>query len=542
MIAYNIKRLSTNGSVVSAAIILGAASLASRVVGLIRERVFTTTFGAGDTFDAFVAAFRVPDLIFNLIVIGALSAAFIPMFTGKLVKRQRDGDDAFTFAASILNIIVLVVALLSVVFALLAPIFVPLLAPGFSESQQATTVQLSRIMALQPILLAVSFVFSGVLNSYKRFVAYALAPIFYNIGIIFGVLVFVPRMGVAGLGWGVVLGAVLHVLVQVPSMMMVGFRWKPVLISSNNDILRVWRMMLPRVFGLAAQQVNLLVVTILGSGLVAGSIAAFHLANNIQHIPIGIFGIAFAQAAFPTLSEHVAREQKTAFRHTLTRTFRYILYFVVPVSAFFYLLRAQIVRVLFGDGAFDWEDTILTFETFGFLIISIFAQATIPLLTRAFYAQEDTKTPVIIATIGMVANVLLAVILSPIMGAQGLALAFSASAIIQLALLLGVLHFRLDGFDDEEVLRSMLKIVAATLVASAALQLLKEPIALMVDMQRFWGVFVQLAGTAAGGVLVYLLVTWKLGLEEIVSLRKYFPRSAKLEPGKETSRFSEISE
>jgi len=533
-----------NGSLISAALIVGTASLLSRLVGLVRERVFTTSFGAGDTFDAFVAAFRIPDLIFNLIVIGALSAAFIPLFTEKLVSGDgKEGSDhAFAFAGSVLNIMLAAVGVLSVLYFLFAGSLMPVIAPGFTGEKLELTIRLSRIMALQPALLAVSFVFSGVLNSFKRFIAYALAPILYNIGIILGVLVLVPIMGISGLAWGVVLGAALHTLVQLPSMLAVGWRWRPVLVSQWSDIRRLWRMMVPRVFGLAAQQVNLLVVTVLGSGLLAGSITAFHLANNIQYIPIGIFGIAFSQAAFPTLAEQVARGQKDQFRHTLTRTFRYILFFVIPISAFFFLLRAQIVRVLFGDGAFDWEDTILTFETFGYLIISIFAQATIPLLTRAFYAQHDTKTPLFVSVISMVLNVGLAFYLSPIYGVQGLALAFSVSAIVHLILLLGALHWQMHGFDDRKVIISLSRIVLATIVASVVVQLLKYPVAQIVNMQKFWGVFTQLIVTASAGIGVYLVVAWLLKSDEISALKKYLPRRFTPLSSTDTPRFSEIPE
>jgi putative peptidoglycan lipid II flippase len=531
-----------SSSIVAAALIVGFSSLASRLVGLLRERVFTTTFGAGDTFDAFVAAFRIPDLIFNLIVIGALSASFIPLFTAKLVANKKPTSDAFDFAVSVFNIMVLAVALLSAFHAFLAPTIVPLITPGFSGHKLELTIQLSRIMALQPILLAVSFVFSGILNSFKRFVVYALAPIIYNIGIIAGVVWLVPLIGIPGLGWGVVLGAALHMLIQLPSAFYVGFRWKLLLISSWQDLKELWRMMLPRVFGLAAQQVNLLVVTVLGSGLLAGSISAFHLANNLQYIPIGIFGIAFAQAAFPTLAEQVSRGQTDKFRQTLTKSFRYILFFVIPISAFFFLLRAQIVRVLFGDGAFDWEDTILTFETFKFLILSIFAQATIPLLTRGFYAQQDTKTPVVISVVAMTLNVFLALFLAPRFGVEGLALAFSLAAIVHLILLLAMLHWRLNGFNDRQVIASLARIMIATLVASVMVQILKYPVAAIVDMQRFWGVFTQLVVTGIGGVATYLALCWLMKSEELAVLRKYIKRRPKLIAGTDTPRFDGLSE
>ncbi|MBI1833726.1 MAG: murein biosynthesis integral membrane protein MurJ [Candidatus Andersenbacteria bacterium] len=527
---------SGNGSIVSAAFIIGVASLASAFVGLVRQRVFSTHFGAGDTFDAFIAAFRVPDLIFNLVVIGALSAAFIPMFTEKLVKKSGE-EEAYTFASAVLNILIIAVVVLAVVYAALAPWFVPLIAPGFEGEKLQLTIRLSQIMSVQPILLGASFVFSGILNSYKRFVAYALAPIFYNLGIIAGVIWLVPMMGINGLGWGVVLGAALHILVQFPAVLRVGFKWKPVLTSSNSDLKKLWKMMVPRVFGLAAQQINLLVVTILGSGLLVGSIAVFNLANNIYNLPITIFGIAFSQAAFPTLAEYAATKRHSEFRGTLTRTFRYILFFAIPLSALFYLFRAQIVRVLFGDGAFDWEDTVMTFETLGFLVISIFAQATIPLLTRAFYAKQDTKTPVIISIISIVANVALALWLAPRMGVQGLALAFSIGAIIQLLLLLGILHRQLEGFDDVKVLASLMKIVVASIAGAIAAQLLKYPIASFVDMQRFWGVLTQLIGAVFGGLLVYLVICWLVGSPELEALKRYLPRRFKMASGTDTPRF-----
>jgi putative peptidoglycan lipid II flippase len=538
-------RAPRNGQLIPAAIILGVASLASRVVGLVRERVLTTTFGAGDVFDAFVAAFRVPDLIFNLVVLGALSAAFIPLFTEKLVAGKKSEKRAFEFATSVLNAVLIVVGVVSLLYMFFADKLIGFIAPGFEGEKLELTIALSRVMALQPLLLGISFVMSGILNSYKRFFVYALAPILYNIGIIIGVTVFVPLVGIIGLAWGVVLGAALHMLIQLPSAIAVGFSWRPVLHWASDDFKRLWKMMIPRVVGLAAMQVNLMTVTVIGSTLLTGSIAVFHLANNVQYLPVGIFGIAFAQAAFPTLAEQIARKRKREFVLTLTRTFRYIMFFVVPVSLFFFLLRAQIIRVLFGDGAFDWEDTVLTLETFGWLVVSIFAQATIPLLARAFYVQQNTKTPVIISVISMVVNVVLALVLAPSMGVQGLALAFSVSAVVNLMLLLGVLHWQLKGFDDRAVLMSLLRIVVAALVGGVVVQVLKYPVATVVDMRRFWGVFVQLVVAGGGGVLVYAAVAWLLGSGEMAAIKKYLPRKPKLEelpPGTDTSRFEGLVE
>jgi len=516
-----------SNSVVSAAFILGAASLASRVAGLLRERALTTTFGAGDTFDAFVAAFRLPDLVFNLVVIGALSAAFIPLFTDKLVKQNRGREEAFSFTLALLNMLLCIMAVICFLYAALAPWLIPLITPGFSGEKLELTIRLSRIMALQPLILSVSFIFSGVLNSFKRFAAAALAPIFYNAGIIIGVLFLVPAVGSVGLAWGVVLGAFLHVAVQLPGIISTGFRWRPFFSAKAAQLKPVWRMMLPRVFGLAAQQINLLIETIIGSTLLSGSISVFYLASNLQYLPVGIFGLSFAQAAFPTLAEHMARGEKAEFRKVLMRSFRYILFFVIPASVLFFLLRAQMVRVLYGDGAFDWEDTILTLETFGFLIMSIFAQALIPLLTRAFYVQHDTKTPVVISSFTIALNAILSVILSRYMGVQGLAISFSVSSILNMALLLARLHWQLGGLDDRAVLFSIGRMTGAALFAGLIIQGLKYPLAAVVDMTRFWGVSVQLLGCALGGAAAYFAVCWLLKSEELTALRLLIPRSWK---------------
>jgi len=489
-----------------------------------------------------LAAFRIPDVIFNLVTIGALSAAFIPLFTEKLVKGGQDERRAFAFASSILNILVLVVAVFSLVYAVFAPWIVPFITPGFHAEKLAMTIMLSRIMAIQPILLTASFVISGVLNSYKRFFAYGMAPILYNVGIIIGIMYFASWWGIAGLGWGVVLGALLHIGVQLPSFLALGFRWQPILVSTKSDLQSVWRMMLPRIFGLAGEQVKLLVATILGSGLLAGSIAVFTLANNLQYVPVGIFGLAFAQAVFPTLAEYQARGQAKEFRHTLTKAFRYILFLVIPVSVFFFLLRAQIVRVLLGAGAFDWQDTIMTFETFGAFTVSIFAQATVPLLTRAFYVKQDTKTPVTISILSIILNVGLALWLAPRMGVQGLAVAFSASAIFNLLLLLGTLHWQLDGFNDKEVLTSVARISLATVLGGAVLQILKVPIALVVNMERFWGVATQLGVTFVAGLGIYFVACYLMKSPELAVIRKYLPRKFKLKAGLETPRFGGLLE
>ncbi len=364
----------------------------------------------------------------------------------------------------------------------------------------------------------------------------------YNLGIISGVLVLYPRLGVSGLGWGVVVGAILHLAVQLPSILKMGWRWRPVIAWNRQDVKTLWVMILPRVFGLAAQQINLLVATVIGSTLLAGSISAFYLASNVASLPIGIFGIAFAQAAFPTLAQYIARGQQTEFVKTLTGTVRYILFFVLPASVFFFLLRAQIIRVLFGDGAFDWEDTILTFQTFGWLTISIFAQAIIPLLTRAFYVRKNTMIPVAVSIFSILLNVGIALWLAPRLGVPGLAIAVSVEAIVNALLLSAVLRWQLGTFHGRIVSGAILRLITAALGAGAAVQLLKYPVAAVVDMQRFWGVLTQLLVATAGGGGMYLLLCWLFDCEELSAVRRYLPRRLRALAAPNTPRLEGLVE
>ncbi len=352
-------------SVAAAAVIIAVAGIASRVLGLFRDRILAAQFGAGDTLDVYYAAFRIPDLVYNLLVLGALSAAFIPVFTS-LHSTERE-DDGWKLASGILNLQTIAVFFISGAFALFAPWIMHIITPGFSNEKIATAAVFSRIMFLSPLLLGVSAIFGGILISFKKFMIYSIAPIFYNVGIIIGALVFVPMLGPIGLAWGVVLGAGLHMLTQYPAAKHSGFRYIPMSFSilKYQHIKKVIRLMIPRALGIAVNQVNLLIITIFASTLAAGSLTIFTFANNIQATPVSLFGSSFAIAVFPLLSIYAAKDNKKDFLGNFSKTLRQILFFIIPLSIVLVVLRAQIVRVILGAGKFDWEDTILTFQTLG---------------------------------------------------------------------------------------------------------------------------------------------------------------------------------
>ncbi len=505
-----------------AAAILAAASFLSRLLGILRSRVLAGKFGAGDTLDAYYAAFRIPDFVFHLIVLGALSAAFIPVFT--LYLQKEDKKEAWQLASIVLNFTILAVTIISAILFFFAPWLIFFIAPGFSGEKRELAVLFTRIMFLSPLFLGVSNVFSGILNSFKRFVAYAIAPLFYNLGIIFGAIFFVPCIGLSGLAWGVALGAFLHMLVQLPSVLACGFHYSFILDLKNKGVKKIGKLILPRMMGLAANQINLLFITFLASFLSAGSVAVFNLANDLQYFPIGIIGLSFAIAAFPSLAENFARDESQKFKQNLSSAVKQILYLIIPVSIFMLVFRAQIVRLILGTGHFDWEDTKLTLNALGFFALSIFAQSLIPLLARAFFALQDTITPLLASMASIVLNLILGFYLSSKIGVAGLALAFSVHAIFNMVILIYFLYRRLGGIDGGNLLSFLLKVIIASLLSGFLGQWLKTPLSLVFDTHTGLGLLFQTILALGGGFLLYLLLSWFLKIEEISTWLKAWRR------------------
>jgi putative peptidoglycan lipid II flippase len=501
-------------SVISAAFVITLAGIASRLLGLLRDRFLASTFGAGDTLDVYYAAFRVPDLIYNLLILGALSAAFIPVFTS-LVSREKERE-AWGLANDLMNIAIILIVTFSLIFAVFAPFLMKLITPGFPPEKISSVVLFTRIMFLSPLFLGISGIFGGILTSFKRFLVYSIAPIFYNLGIIAGVLFFVRFMGPVGLAWGVVCGAFLHMLVQYPAARHLGFKYRFNLqkIFKNHELRKVTALMIPRVMGIAVNQTNLFIITIFASFLSAGSLSILSFAQNMQSVPLGLFGVSFAIAVFPVLSALAAKNEKDEFVKSFSRTFRQILFFVIPLSVTILVLRAQLVRVILGTGKFDWEDTILTFQCLGIFSLSLFAQSTIPLLARAFYALHDTKTPFYIALFSEAVSIASVLLLINKFHVLGLAIAFSLASVVQMAFLLFVLRTRFDALDDKKIISSVGKIALASFVAGIGIQLAKYLTALFVNLDYFLGVFAQLSISVVIGMLIFLAVCYFLKLEE----------------------------
>lgn len=432
------------GSIIfKSSLIIASLGLLSRLVGLIRDRILASRFGASDILDVYYASFNLPDLIFNLLVVGAVSSAFIPVF---IEQRSKNENEAWKLASNFLNILLLfVIGAVTLIF-LFAPGLAGLIAPGFSSPKKDLTTLFTRVMLLSPLIFSVSIIIGSVLQSFNKFFAFSLAPIMYNAGIIVGAVFLEPKFGPLGLAEGVVLGAFLHLFVQIPSVLKVGFKWERILDFRSSAMKKIFKLMVPRTIGLAAMQINWIVLTAIATTVSAGSVAVFNFANNLQYVPIALVGISVAVASFPTLSEEALKDGRKEFSRRVADTLKNILFIIVPLSALFIYLREDIVRIVFGAGKFGIKDINLTSQILGLFGMGIFAQSIIPFLSRSFYAIQNTKIPVMTAIISVAVNIFLAFLLLEDFFVLALPLAFSISGILNAFLLVIFLRKKLEGF------------------------------------------------------------------------------------------------
>ena len=385
-----------------AAFILGAASLVSALLGLFRDRLLAGRFGIGQELDIYYTAFRIPDFVSMVLIMGAISAAIIPIFSEYLARSQKE---AFEFLSNLFNLFLFLLIITLFILIIFTPQLISLIAPGFSGEKKEITVLLTRIMFLSPILLGISNIVSAVLQVFQRFLITSLAPIMYNLGIIFGILFFVPKMGISGLAWGVALGGFLHLSIQIPVLLGIGFRPAKILDFRHPGFLKVIKLTVPRSIGLAASQINLIVVTAIASTLFSGSIAVFNLADSLSRPLLTFIGVSFSTAAFPALSLTFSKKDKEKFNRIFSLTFSRILYLILPLSFLLFLFRNLAVEIILRSGKFGLVDARLTAACLGAFSLGIFAQSLILLVAKSFYALQDTKTPAMASIAGMAINI-----------------------------------------------------------------------------------------------------------------------------------------
>lgn len=399
-----------------AAIVLGFFTLLSQVLALFRDRMFAHYLGPSTSLDIYYASFKIPDLLFVSVASLASITVLLPFLVQKLGVKE-DGDinesnnSARKLVSDIFTVFISVMILVSIIIFVLMPKLAPLVAPGFGTNEIKELVMLSRIMLLSPIFLGLSNMLGSVTQMFKKFFVFALSPVFYNLGIIFGIVFFYPIFGVEGLAVGVVLGAFLHLAIQLPTLKNKKFLPKVSFDIDWREIRRITALSLPRTFGLALTSFSIIVITAIASKIGVGSISLFQFSYNLQNVPLGIIGVSYAVAAFPTLARFYSGSNMEEFIKHISLAARQIIFWSMPAMFLFIVLRAQIVRVILGTGAFSWDATRLTAAALALFSVSIVGQSLILLFTRGYYAAGNTKKPLIINLFSTIITIILSFVL-----------------------------------------------------------------------------------------------------------------------------------
>ncbi len=536
-----IKRIlnSRSNTITFSAVLIAFSVGMSALLGLLRDRLLAANFGAGVDLDIYFAAFRIPDFVYGVLIMGGIVAAFLPVFADTL---ERDKEDGWKLANNTLNVLCLVLVFLGTVLFIFAPVIVRFIAPGFTGEEREFMALLTRIMMVSPVLLGISSLFSGILQYFDRFLAYSLAPVLYNVGIIFGILflapLFDPEKALMGVALGVVVGSVMHFIIQIFPAYFSGFSYKWIIDLKQKELKRIFYLIIPRFIGQFATQINLVVITALGSMLAAGSISVFYFAEHLQAFPVRVVGVAFAVAAFPSFSRSFALKNKEMFLEHFSMVVRQVLFLIIPISVFVFLLRAHIVRLVLGTGEFGWGATQLTAASLGIFSFSFFATALVHVLVRAFFSFQDTRTPVIASVIAMTFNIILSFLFIWALGFDNLFRAFFVDILhlkellphieviaFPLAILISTaLHFfllmcflrkKMGFLREREIMESFLKIIASSFLAGVFVFASLRITGTLLEVNTFLDIFTQILIAFITGCLIYVLSSKLLDSPEL---------------------------
>lgn len=417
--------------------LLAASQLVSRALGVWRDHLFAQAFGTTGEgifqLDLYYAAFRLPDLVYSLLIFGALSAAFVPLIT-ELKDRERENQ----FASNVLNVLFIAVLALSVIIFVLAEPLTRLITPGFGPEQITLTAELLRIQLLAPLFFTLSAVFGGLAQHFHRFTWYAFAPVLYNAGIIFGALVWASQYGIYGLAWGTVLGAALHATIQLPGILKSGFRWQATFQISKLRTL--FRLAGPRILTLGASQFQFIAITIFASLIGTGALAVFNYAWNLASLPLGVVGVAYATVSFAALTRTAHTEE---FFPLLRKNFIGVLFWAIPAAVGLFVLRADITRLILFGGEFGETDIWLVSQSLALLAPAIPFFTVLPLLNNAFFAKKNTRVPLLASLLALIVTVVMAKLLIADYYSNGLAVAYALAGVTSSGLLLFLLRKQL---------------------------------------------------------------------------------------------------
>lgn len=502
-------------SVAANATIVAAAFVVSRVLGLLREILIARQFGTSGDYDAYVAAFRIPDLLFLVVMSGAFGSAFIPVFAGFLSRGEQ--DRAWRLASAVLTYTVLTLLVVGqLVFLFAGPLMRDIVAPGLAPPQQDLAVNITRLLLLSPLLLGLGAAAQGMLQAQDAFTLPAVAPILYNLGIIAGALLLAPTMGVYGLAVGVIVGAAGHAGVQFVGLIRRGMHFSPTLSRRVQGLGEVARLMAPRLVGQAAFQINFIVMTNFASRLGESKVSAINYAYQVFMLPHGVLALSLSTVIFPMMARQYELNQLDDLKVTLRGALGPLIFLTFPASVGLFAFRTSIVQVLFQFGSFSDESTRLVAQALAYFSVGLVAFAVVEAVTRAFYAMHDTRTPVTVAIVTVIANIALSAYLAPRLGHGGLALSIALTTVVEMAILLTVLYRRIGGL-GRGLLESTIKAAAATAIMAVVALRFAGPLAQVTDPSD---------GRSIAGMVMFVVTLGATGITYLVSA--YYLRAPEL--------------
>lgn len=484
--------------------IVAIALVVSRLLGLVREIVLANRFGTSSEFDAYVSAFRIPDLLFLVIMSGAFGSAFIPVFSGFLVRGNQ--RDAWRLASAVITYTALTTVVLgAVAFVLADPLMGYVVAPNLPPDAHDLAVRTMRLLLLSPLLLGMGIAAKGILEAQYQFFLPALAPVLYNLAIVAAAIVLAPRFGITGVTAGVIAGAALHFGVQLPGLVKSGMIFRPTLSLSTPGLGEVGYLLLPRVIGQAAFQLNFVAVNAFATRAGEGSVSGLNYAWQMMMLPNGVLALSISTVVFPTLARNFEERNLTAFRKTFMDALRPLLFLMLPASIGLFTYRTAIFQSVFQTGNFTAESTRLSANPLAFLAMGLVFYGLVEVLARTFYAMKDTRTPVIAAIIIIVFNIALSAAVVDRYGHTGLAMSLGLSTGLEAIILLVILERRLGRFP-----RSFGVWISKVLLATAVMACVSELIQPKLD------------AVTAGGEAPQLIQIMMLGIAVFISACAFF--------------------
>ena len=511
-------------SVIPPTLILAVSALLSSILGVVRDRLLATTFGATSgngiyNLDAYYAAFKIPDVIYFILVLGAASAAFIPIFT----QHKKDGrmKEAWEFASAMLHLMLIFVGLLAALAFVFAPYLGKLVAAGFEPEAYDLTVRLMRIMFLSPIIFTITSVFISLQDSFKTFFYRSLGPIFYNLGIILAIYFYAQELGVIGVTWGVIFGALLQLIVQIPSLKKIGYKHFWNFDYKRKDVRNALRITLPRIMSGAMYQITHVVYTLIASFLGTGAVTILYFSNNLYSLPLSMIAVSFSITSFATFSELATEKTMRPLSDELMRVMQQVIFLVLPATVGVILLRTEIIEAILVGGEFTQQDALLTSKVLLLMLLSLFTHSLILLINRAYYALHDTRTPLFGSLVAAVSGITVAYVLAIRMevGIEGVALAITFANVIFFLFLFGLLRKRL-GFALLN-LGSIFKMLVASLMMGLAVYLAKASLSFPAELANK---FIYLIIVSVFGAVIYFLVSHFMKIPEREMVMKQLRR------------------